>query len=201
MSRVMDTSTIEPGFASPVFGSQDTFRRILDAYAYVGRPQTLVPAATAVGPLDPATVSVCLTLADFETPIWLDLRSNLTSVRNYLGFHCRVPVVDGPERSAFAIVADPMAMPRLPKFCLGTELEPQASTTIVVQVPSFTGGLLARWRGPGIQHEISAAIEGLPSWFWEDWQLNQADYPIGVDVLFTSGNAVIALPRSISVEI
>ncbi|QRM33228.1 phosphonate C-P lyase system protein PhnH [Microvirga sp. VF16] len=201
MSSIMDTSGIQPGFTNPIFDSQDTFRRILDAYAYVGRPQTLGSEATAVGPLNPGTVSACLTLADFETPVWLDSRSNHGDVRNFLGFHCGTPFVDGAGEAAFAIVADPTTMPRLAEFHLGTELEPQTATTIVVQVPSFTGGPSVRWRGPGIQHEVSAAIEGLPSWFWEEWQLNQDCYPIGVDVLFTAGNAIIALPRSISVEI
>lgn len=201
MMSVMDTSGIEPGFTNPVFESQDTFRRILDAYAYVGRPQMLGAVAMAVGPLAPPTVSACLTLADFETSIWLDSRSDRGEVRNYLGFHCGTPFADGADEAAFAIVADPTTMPRLAEFHPGTELEPQTSTTIVVQVPSFTGGPAVRWRGPGIQHEASVAIEGLPSWFWEEWQFNQELYPVGVDVLFTSGNAIIALPRSISVEI
>ncbi|MBP1884837.1 MULTISPECIES: phosphonate C-P lyase system protein PhnH [Sinorhizobium] len=201
MNSGMDTAGIKPGFTNPVFDSQDTFRRILDAYAYVGRPQTLGSVATAVGPLAPATVSACLTLADFETPVWLDSRSNRGDVRNYLGFHCGTPFANGADEAAFAIVADSTTMPRLAGFRLGTELEPQTSTTIVVQVPSFTDGPSVRWQGPGIQHEVSATIEGLPSWFWEEWQLNQELYPIGVDVLFTSGKAIIALPRSISVEI
>ncbi|MBZ9909454.1 MULTISPECIES: phosphonate C-P lyase system protein PhnH [Mesorhizobium] len=201
MISVLDTAGLEPGFANPVFDSQDTFRRVLDAYAYVGRPQTLVSATAAVGPLDPATAAVCLTLADCETPVWLDSRSNLPSVRKYLGFHCGVPFVDSVERSTFAIVANPMTMPRLAEFNPGTELEPQVSTTIVVQVPSLNGGPPVRWRGPGIQREVSVDVDGLASWFWEDWELNHELYPSGVDVLFTSGNAIIALPRSISGEI
>ncbi|WP_018097491.1 phosphonate C-P lyase system protein PhnH [Sinorhizobium meliloti] len=201
MSSVMDTSGIGPGFTNPIFDSQDTFRRILDACAYVGRPQKLGFVSTAVGPLASATLSACLTLGDFETPVWLDSRSDRIDVRNYLGFHCGTPFVDSAYEAAFAIVADPTTMPRLAEFHVGTELEPQTSTTIVVQVPSFTAGPAVRWRGPGIQHEASVAIEGLPSWFWEEWQLNQELYPVGVDVLFTSGNAIIALPRSISVEI
>ncbi|PST20763.1 phosphonate C-P lyase system protein PhnH [Mesorhizobium plurifarium] len=200
MIEVMDKAGIEPGFANPVFDSQDTFRRILDACAYVGRIQQLSCEAPAIGPLGPAAISVCLTLADFDTPIWLDPASDQKSVRDFLGFHCGVPFTGAVEASAFAVVTDPARMPRLTHFRVGTELEPQRSTTVLIQVPSFTGGPAVRWSGPGIQHDIAMTIDGLPAWFWEEWQGNHELYPLGVDVLFTSDRAVVALPRSISVE-
>ncbi|MES0037633.1 phosphonate C-P lyase system protein PhnH [Mesorhizobium sp. M0046] len=200
MIDVMDTAGIEPGFPNPVFDSQDTFRRILDAYAYVGRPQTLSCATTAIGPLGPASASICLTLADFETPIWLDPASNLKPVRDYLGFHCGVPFTGTAVTATFAVVADPAAMPPLAAFALGTELVPQGSTTVIIQVPSFSKGPSVRWSGPGIPDEISPAIEGLPTRFWDEWGANHELYPIGVDILFTCERSIVALPRSISVE-
>ncbi|RWJ60456.1 MAG: phosphonate C-P lyase system protein PhnH [Mesorhizobium sp.] len=200
MMSAIDTAGIEPGFSDPVFDSQNTFRCILEAYGYVGLAQVLSRANTRIGPLDPSTVSVCLTLMDFETPIWLDQASDSKLVRDFLAFHCGVPVTSA-EASSFAIVCDPISMPRLDQFAVGTNLEPQSSATIVLQVPTFDGGPSVRLRGPGIPGEISLAVDGLPSWFWEDWQANHELYPIGVDVLFTSGRSVIALPRSISVEV
>ncbi|MFK0692879.1 phosphonate C-P lyase system protein PhnH [Mesorhizobium sp. IMUNJ 23033] len=199
MMSAMDTAGIEPGFADPVFDSQHTFRCILEAYGYVGRPQILSRAHTRIGPLDPATVAVCLTLTDLETPIWLDPASGSKAVRDFLAFHCGVPVTSA-ETSSFAVVCDPMSMPRLEQFALGTDIEPQTSTTVVIQLPAFDGGPSLRLRGPGIPGDIALAVAGLPSWFWEDWQANHELYPIGVDVLFTAGSSVIALPRSISVE-
>ncbi|ASP89686.1 phosphonate C-P lyase system protein PhnH (plasmid) [Sinorhizobium meliloti] len=200
MTEVMDTAGIEPGFANPVFDCQDTFRRILDAYAYVGRIQHLSSEVSAIGPLGPAAISICLTLADFDTPTWLDPASDQKSVRNFLGFHCGVPFTRGIEQSTFAVVTNPAMMPRLTHFSLGTELEPQRSTTVLIEVPSFTGGPAVRWSGPGIQHDIAMAIDGLPAWFWEEWQGNHELYPLGIDVLFACDRAVVALPRSISVE-
>ncbi|WP_246696488.1 phosphonate C-P lyase system protein PhnH [Mesorhizobium sp. SARCC-RB16n] len=196
----METAGIEPGFRDPVFDSQHTFRCILDAFGYVGRAQVLSRANTRIGPLDPATIAVCLTLTDFETPIWLDPVADSKPVRDFLAFHCGVTVTSA-EASSFAIVGNPASMPRLDQFALGTDLEPQCSTTLVIQVPAFDGGPLVRLRGPGIQSDISLAIPSLPSWFWEDWQANHELYPIGVDVLFTCGSSVLALPRSVSVEV
>ncbi|MER8758052.1 phosphonate C-P lyase system protein PhnH [Mesorhizobium sp. M0976] len=195
----MDTAGIESEFVDPVFDSQHTFRCILEAYGYVGRPQILSRANNRVGPLDAATVAVCLTLTDLDTPIWLDPASGSKAVRDFLAFHCGVAVTSA-ETSSFAVVCDPVSMPRLEQFALGTDIEPQTSTTVVIQLPAFDGGPAVRLRGPGIPRDIALAFAGLPSWFWEDWQANHELYPLGVDVLFTSGRSVIALPRSISVE-
>ncbi|ASY73793.1 PhnH protein (plasmid) [Sinorhizobium fredii CCBAU 83666] len=137
---------------------------------------------------------------DFETPIWLDPAADSKRVRDFLAFHCGVPVTSA-YASSFAVICDAMSMPHLDQFAAGTDLEPQSSATVVIQVPAFDGGPSVRLRGPGIPSDISLAIGGLPSWFWEDWHANHELYPIGVDVLFTAGSSVIALPRSISAEV
>jgi alpha-D-ribose 1-methylphosphonate 5-triphosphate synthase subunit PhnH len=54
--------------------------------------------------------------------------------------------------------------------------------------------------GPGIRDSIEIAPAGLPDWFWNDWRLNAAQFPLGVDIFFTCGETVIGLPRSILAE-
>ena len=68
----MPDGTIAPGFADPVFDSQATFRAALDALARPGRVAALPPVLTPPAPLNPATAALCLTLADLDTPLWLD---------------------------------------------------------------------------------------------------------------------------------
>jgi alpha-D-ribose 1-methylphosphonate 5-triphosphate synthase subunit PhnH len=200
MTQTMAMAHLAPGFTDPVFDAQNAFRRILDAYAYPGRPQSLPATPTAIGPLTPASAVVCLALADFETPIWFDPACDLKPVRDYLGFHCGAAAAAGPEAAAFAIVADALTMPRLSEFALGSDMQPQDSTTVIIQVPSLAGGPAVSCSGPGIPDRITLAIAGLPAWFWPDWSANRDFYPLGIDVLLTAGNSLIALPRSIRVE-
>ena len=39
-----------------------------------------------------------------------------------------------------------------------------------------------------------------PDGFWTEWTANHALFPCGVDILFTSGDQLCGLPRSIAVE-
>ena len=55
-------------------------------------------------------------------------------------------------------------------------------------------------RGPGIETRAAISIAGLPDSFWSEWAANHALFPCGVDLVFTSGADLLALPRSIVVE-
>ena len=83
-------------------------------------------------------------------------------------------------------------------FAQGTDLYPDRSCTVILEVRSLQGGPIVCARGPGVESEIRLAISGLPEWFWESWQTNHETFPLGVDVLFSSGNRLVALPRSVT---
>ncbi|MDK1389492.1 phosphonate C-P lyase system protein PhnH [Sinorhizobium sp. 8-89] len=193
-------ASLKPGFIDPVFDAQAVFRASLLATAYPGRVVSLDRSFTAPRPFSPATAALCLTLMDFETPTWLDHQTSCTEAAQWLGFHCGLAVAEGPMAARFAVVTDPLIMPRLFEFHPGNVEYPDRSTTLIIQVPSLTEGPPTAWTGPGIKTCASVAIAGLPFWFWSDWDLNRELYPRGIDVLFTNGNALIGLPRTITVE-
>jgi alpha-D-ribose 1-methylphosphonate 5-triphosphate synthase subunit PhnH len=64
----------------------------------------------------------------------------------------------------------------------------------------LAGGAPTSWRGPGIADTSEVSIAGLPAGFWDAWRANNALFPCGVDLVFASGRAAIALPRSLRVE-
>ena len=75
-----------------------------------------------------------------------------------------------------------------------------AQLRAVVEVPALTGGPQRHLRGPGIAERATIAVAGLAESFWSEWKANHALFPCGVDVVFTAGRALLALPRSIIVE-
>ena len=190
-----------PGFRDPVFGSQAVFRALMSCVAYPGRIYTLDEPVCGPGMLDPATTAACLCLVDSDTPLWLDPGAHSDEVRTYLQFHCGAPLTDDPSAACFAVAADAARLSDLSVFHPGDVEYPDRSTTLIVQVSSLTGGAATTWSGPGIEATRVARIEGLPAGFWSGWEFNRALYPLGLDVFFACGKEVVALPRTIEVEI
>lgn len=189
-----------PGFADPILDSQRTFRALLDAMGRPGRVVDVPGSGLAPDPLHPATVAVCLTLADVETSVWLDARASTLETFAYLRFQCGCRLVDAPGQARFGLISEPGSMPPLTAFDPGSDEFPERSTTLIVQVETVVAGRGRRLTGPGIRIETRLEARGLPDAFWQDLRHNHALFPRGVDVLLTSGRQLAALPRTTAVE-
>ena len=200
LSPSRPTSGPLPGFGDTIHDAQRVFRAVLDAMARPGIVVDLAATIPAPAPLDPATVAVLMTLADFETPVWLDGRATNAAVTEHLRFHCGCPLTDAPTDAVFALVAEPATMPPLAAFAQGTEEYPDRSATIIVQVPSITADSGWTLTGPGIRDHAHLGIGGLPPAFAGWLRDNQAGFPLGVDLIFTCGSRIAALPRSTRVQ-
>ena len=188
---------MQPGFAEfadPVLDRQRAFRAVLEAVAHPGRVVEVSGPRPAPAPLDPTTAALCLTLVDFETPLWLQHRTD--ALADYLRFHCGCPLVGDPGQARFALITDPRSMPDLAAFDAGDARYPDRSATLIVQVPRLLGGCCVRVSGPGIDGEMHVEPAGLSADFWAQWQRTHALFPCGVDVLFACGGSFLALPRT-----
>lgn len=199
MTLQTGTTDLQPGFANPAFDTQATFRNAMEAIAYPGRTFPCDRLGAAPWPASRATAALGLTLLDHDTSAWLDA-ANADAFRRYLTFHTGVRFVERQDMASFALVTQAATMPRLTAFCLGTDLHPDHGATLIIQSSGFGSGPAATWRGPGINGAITVAIDGLPSWFWDDWALVNGSYPLGVDVLFVTNDQMIGLPRSVQVD-
>ncbi|PRD44905.1 phosphonate C-P lyase system protein PhnH [Phyllobacterium phragmitis] len=192
-----EANTLDGGFAQPVFDAQATFRAIMDAMA---RPATITPVfprAVPPAPLQPLTGAVACTLIDADTPVWLDpALGGSEALRAWLAFHTNARFADAPAGTAFALVANPAAMPPLDHFAQGTQEYPDRSATLVLQIESFEGGVPLTFHGPGIEGTASIAPFGLPSDFADQWNENISRFPRGVDLILIAGEAIACLPRS-----
>ena len=97
--------------------------------------------------------------------------------------------------AAFA-VAD--TLPDLTDFAAGTDLAPELSATLLVQVANLGAGAALRLSGPGLRVPEVLYAEGLPADFVARWAANHALYPRGVDLLLCCGPRIAALPRSVA---
>ena len=195
----IDTSGIGPGFADPVRDAQRVFRAVLDATAHPGRVVDLAPVPEPPAPLTPAAGALCLALADFETPLWLD-SACAGPVTDHLRFHCGSAVVERPEAARFAVIAAAAARPSLEVFDPGSDAYPDTSATVLIQVADLRAGGGLRLTGPGIDGETRLTVNGAPERLWPDLARNWALFPCGVDIMLCTGTRLAALPRTTHVE-
>jgi len=192
--------TMLAGLADPTLDSQRIFRSLLEAMAHPGRIVDVAVGLQAPSLFHPAAAAACLTLLDFDTPLWLDDAAARPDVVEWLRFHCGVPIVARPETARFAVIADPERMPSPDAFDAGTAEHPERSATLIVQVQSLLGGTGRRLTGPGIAGEARLEVAGVPEAFWKWVSANHACFPRGVDFVLSAGRVIVALPRTTAVE-
>jgi alpha-D-ribose 1-methylphosphonate 5-triphosphate synthase subunit PhnH len=185
-------------FADPTFETQAAFRRIMRALSAPGTILSCGEALAPPAPLARAAAAALLTLADFETPLWI-APSFPQAVGDYLAFHSGAPCAAAPDKAAFALVdlaADGLDLAR---FALGTAEYPDRSTTIVAQASTLEAGPRSRLNGPGIKGEATLAASPLPNDFVAQWAANRAGFPLGVDLVLVADARLAALPRSTAI--
>ena len=184
-----------PGFADPVLESQACFRAVLDA---VARPGTLHAAGAGLlppAPLAPAAAALLLTLVDGETGLWM--APEFAGSRDWVNFHCGTVPVAVADTAAFVLAA---GLPDLAALEAGSDEQPDASATVILQVAALGAGRRLRLSGPGLRVPAALAVDGLPDDFPQAWAANHALFPRGVDLLLCCANTLAALPRSVRVE-
>lgn len=185
-----------PAWDDSVHDAQASFRCILKALSEPGTIQTLPVLIEGPAPLNPAATAVCLTLVDYETPLWISGPAQFQAVESYLRFHCGCPLVSDPSTAAYALIVDSLEALALDRFAQGTMEYPDRSSTLLIQVASLEDGPMRMLSGPGINGKRALRVAGLPKNFDVLWQENQAGFPLGVDIVFCCGNAIVGLPRT-----
>ena len=183
----MDMTALSGGFSDAPRVASFAFRAIMNAMARPGRIECL-EGATPPAPLNIATGTLLLTLADPDTPVHLAGDTDRAEVRDWLGFHTGATAV-GPGKATFAVGAWDALMP-LDAYAIGTPEYPDKSATLIVDVDTLSdaGSTLS---GPGIQ---TTATLSLPD--PNAIAANNARFPLGLDFFFTCGTQIVGLPRS-----
>lgn len=198
--RTSPQPTVERGFHDPVMESQAVFRLCLEALSRPCRPIDIGSDLPSLGALTPATLSIVLALADYETRIWLDPKARAGGeIGNHIRFHTGASLCEDPGEADFAVVVDAVAMPPLSAFKQGTLDYPDNSTTLLMQVGRFHASG-PTFKGPGINGAIAFWADPLPQHFPGQIASNRRSFPCGVDMIFIAESQVAGLPRSTVIQ-
>ncbi|MFH0256704.1 phosphonate C-P lyase system protein PhnH [Vibrio rumoiensis] len=221
-------SAIAAGFGDTIHDSQYCFRQLLTA---MSQPGTLVELnlAQGFGCMMPASTQVLLALADNSTPVWLSNGfANDIAIRENLNFHLGCAILSsqkgaGPlsgiqQKPSFGVISQ-QDMANFDwsqtSFFVGCEEYPDRSTTVIVEVAGLSTvpcslsesdgepPVVLRLSGPGIEHEARVVVQSLSSTAISAMlsQRKTHKFPLGLDFILVSGEQVVALPRSTTVEV
>lgn len=190
------------GFANPIHDAQRVFRGVMEAMSHPGKIVSLSDLPQAPEPLNGASAAICLSLVDFETPLWADADIAANSqAMNHLKFHCGCPVTSAPKEARTALISDARTLTTFDRFNIGSDERPDLSTTVIVQVEGLSNKGGVRLSGPGIKAVTRLAVEGVGASFWAALNANSQLFPRGVDLILTLDDAIACLPRTTRVEV
>lgn len=198
-SSIAAKTPIHVGFNDPGRDSQIVFRAALDIMANPGRVSSLPALVQGPDRLGPAAAAICLALADYETPLWLDDRLASPDVTGFLRFHGGAPMAAEPEIAAFAVL-DGASTP-LGQFKTGSDAYPEDGATVIIQVSDLSTNGALTLSGPGIDGERELGIIGIPEAFWSERHEITRGFPRGIDLIFCAGHRITALPRTTKVTL
>lgn len=196
----IDLNGIGPGFDDPALGSQAVFRAALQALSRPGQIQTVgVEAPTPPG-VHAAAALTLLALLDQDCTLWLSPTLAHSPAAAWLRFHTGCRLVERAGQAQFAWIAGVAELPALDEFALGSEFEPETSTTCLVQVDGLENAGGWTLQGPGIDGTCRLAVAGLGDDFAAQWRDNHARFPRGVDLLLCAGGRLAGLSRTTRIK-
>jgi len=170
---------------------------VMDAMARPGTVQRITSWLYAPKPLNSPAAAIALTLFDHDTTIWLDgAFAGSPHVARWLRFHTSAPITTEAQFATYALIGDPLALPDLDGFAVGTDEYPDRSTTLILQLETLTRGPALHLTGPGIKDSEILQAMSLPADLSARLAQNQKIFPRGVDLLLVAGDGVAAIPRT-----
>jgi len=179
----------------PVHDTRACFRALVDA---TSRPGTIQSVA-----VDPADHAVIATLVDHE----VSLATTDDAIAGALASEGRLTET-APE-AADIVHATVPTDGDVREYDRGTLEEPSDGATVVYRVDSLSEDAetapehwtVLRVSGPGVPGERTVAIEGFPTEEAQALADAQSTYPRGVDAILTTRDRIVALPRSVTLEV
>jgi alpha-D-ribose 1-methylphosphonate 5-triphosphate synthase subunit PhnH len=95
--------------------------------------------------------------------------------------------------ASIVLITEPFSMPRLEQFRFGDEDGPENSSLLVIQVEGFSTRDSRAHCPANSPRRTYFTPAGLPEYFWTDWKAQCRSYPIGINVLLTWQDVLVAM--------
>ena len=192
-----NVAAMHGGLSNPVMQSQAIFRVIMDAMARPGKVISTTTDAEPPAPLNALAGAILATLADADTPLWLDQHlSSQKSLKDWLTFQVGAPFAVEPSQATFAVLSQADRLPSLEIFAQGEQDYPDRSTTLIIQVEHLSNDPVWALHGPGIKDTAHLSVQPISPLFLGQWADNNSLFPRGVDIILVSSDAIACLPRT-----
>ncbi|HBI09577.1 MAG TPA: phosphonate C-P lyase system protein PhnH [Franconibacter pulveris] len=191
------TLTTDP--SSALHDAQHSFRRLLKAMSEPGVIVSLSQVSHGWQPLGIATSSLLLTLTDDATPVWLAAPFANDRVRQNLRLHTGAPLCDAPEQAQFAVADETLHAEALMALSQHNASACGTGVTLIMQVASLSGGRMLRLTGAGIAEERMVAPQ-LPQSVIHMLDEFPHALSLGLDLILSCGDRLLAIPRAAHVE-
>ena len=171
---------------------QKAFRQLMNAFAFPGSPETLLPEVQDRG--NTVLRLILATLTDGEVSV-----ADPHHLIDDLDWSKLETIKEAPETARFIVARGDTAPTFFPT--LGTLECPEIGATILLAVSKIGEGASLSLRGPGIPSVKDVACAGLhPAWLSKRNEWNRA-FPLGVDMILFDTARVIAIPRTTRITI
>lgn len=181
------TTHFAGGFATPATDAAHAFRAAMNAMARPGQTFAIAGATPPKG-ISAAAGTLVLTLCDPETKLFLASDVDSEALRAWITFHTGAPIVSA-QHADFALGGWEALLP-LDQYKIGTSEYPDRSATLIVDQREFDSPN-ASLSGPGIKDQIAMGLPDVTL-----LRRNTVLFPLGLDLFFTAGSQIKALPRS-----
>jgi alpha-D-ribose 1-methylphosphonate 5-triphosphate synthase subunit PhnH len=95
----------------------------------------------------------------------------------------------------FAIVTQPATMPPLDSFRVGRHEYLEKATTMLIQVDDILPTTDNTYSTIAVNKTDRLVLKGVPDPFWYQWRQLSRRYPLGIDIIFTCDDVLMALPK------
>lgn len=193
-----------------IHGTQKIFRKLLDCMSRPGKIETIQETIVNLNPeqgISQGLLGIAFTLVDREASYHI-ISSDSEKASQYVKwatFSHEATLENADYIFIGKSLGEQEIIEVMRQVKTGTLTDPHQSATLIIHVdqllPHTGSGLSLQLRGPGIKDQQSVSIKGLsPLWF-DERQLTNKEYPIGVDFIFVSSlEEIMAIPRTTKVE-